>query len=290
MSVRISEWHSVQCVVSLQGVVPEPLQWSCLPACRSQLVTGRWLLDSSPVSTFRAVTLVRTVSHLPARALRVRWGHTSGGFAGPSSARSAELGSSGSAAATQADCCVGFYGEKTRGICGAREEAEAPGSKTDRAAWAGRGGRGRRGSPLPGREGGEVSGYGAPVRPAPDLQREWDLSGGFGGAGIRALAGGLLLGALPEGASGSHTGTLVPLVRRAAVVTTASASRLTPAPPPQRPPSAWGPCFPSVCRGTGNARAEDRSLLASGSMAGHRLLRASPGDPGPDTAPPWPGA
>lgn len=157
MSVRISEWHSVQCVVSLQGVVPEPLQWPCLPACRSQLVTGRWLLDSSPVSTFRAVTLVRTVSHLPARALRVRWGHTSGGFAGPSSARSAELGSSGSAAATQADCCVGFYGEKTRGICGAREEAEAPGSKTDRAAWAGRGGRGRRGSPLPGREeGGSV--------------------------------------------------------------------------------------------------------------------------------------
>lgn len=157
MSVRISEWHSVQCVVSLQGVVPEPLQWPCLPACRSQLVTGRWLLDSSPVSTFRAVTLVRTVSHLPARALRVHWGHTSGGFAGPSSARSAELGSSGSAAATQADCCVGFYGEKTRGICGAREEAEAPGSKTDRAAWAGRGGRGRRGSPLPGREeGGSV--------------------------------------------------------------------------------------------------------------------------------------
>lgn len=33
--------------------------------------------------------------------------------------------SSGSAAATQADCCVGFYGEKTRGICGAREEAKA---------------------------------------------------------------------------------------------------------------------------------------------------------------------
>lgn len=63
---------------------------------------------------------------------------------------------------------------------------------------------------------GEVSGYGAPVRPAPDLQREWDLSGWCGGAGVRALAGGLLLGDLPEGASGSHTGTLVLLVRRAA--------------------------------------------------------------------------
>lgn len=30
---------------------------------------------------------------------------------------------------------------------------------------------------------GEVSGYGAPVRPAPDLQREWDLSGGVWGCG-----------------------------------------------------------------------------------------------------------
>lgn len=58
-----------------------------------------------------------------------------------------------------------------------------------------------------------MSGYGAPVRPAPDLQREWNLSGGCGGAGVRALAGGLLLGDLPEGASGSHTGTLVLLVR-----------------------------------------------------------------------------
>lgn len=244
MSVRISEWHSVQCVVSLQGVVPEPLRWPCLPACRSQLVTGRWLLDSSPVSTFRAVTLVRTVSHLPARALRVRWGHTSGGFAGPSSARSAELGSSGSAAATQADCCVGFYGEKTRGICGAREEAEAPGSKTDRAAWAGRGGRGRRGSPLPGREeGGSVRLRGACEARARPPARVGPVRGvwGCGSAGVRALAGGLLLGDLPEGASGSHTGTLVLLVRRAAVVTTASASRLTPAPPPQRPPSALGP-------------------------------------------------
>lgn len=248
MSVRISEWHSVQCVVSLQGVVPEPLRWPCLPACRSQLVTGRWLLDSSPVSTFRAVTLVRTVSHLPARALRVRWGHTSGGFAGPSSARSAELGSSGSAAATQADCCVGFYGEKTRGICGAREEAEAPGSKTDRAAWAGRGGRGRRGSPLPGREeGGRVRLRGAceararpPARVGP-VRGVWGCGGTgpcWGSASWGPARGGLRQphgNPRPASAPCSWAGPA------GCVVTTASASRLTPAPPPQRPPSALGP-------------------------------------------------
>lgn len=182
------------------GVVPEPLWWPCLPACRSQLVTGRWLLDSSPVSTSRTGSFVRAEPSSSARAL---------GTPAAASLARRQPGAPGCPVAGQRHgplqpTVVSVSMERKQGASAEpgrrrrRQEAKQTG-RVGGVRW-----EGLARVPLPGWEEGEsvllLGACKASARPPARVGpvREWDQSGRHGGAGA------LLLGDLPSGAWQPH--------------------------------------------------------------------------------------